>query len=269
VQGFARGPNSDNSCGFIDALSFTTPALVQGMANTIATDNPGVGAQILDPDGHIVTLTAGGLDTLIPNLDFSTYGMSGGYRSCTSPWYPYTVQLVRTPAAITSPTVHWPILTFQYTDTSRSLYVTDTNSITVQAALIIPTCTLINTPPVALGTVSLASLTSPGDTGPVSPAVHIQATCPGTLPHLSIGFVDSHNHANQTSILSNTGSATNVGVQLLQADAASPLVLAHNYAISNPPNVTFDLHARMINNGTGPVQAGSVQATALYTLSYW
>lgn len=269
VQAYYVGAYSNSSCPPPVTISFTlNQPLRPDLANTIATDNPGVGARILDANGQVVPLVSGGLNTLTTNLPYARVSSVSGAATYATAYYPYTIQLVRTSDAIASPIVHVPILTFQYINPYGSVTV-DTHPITVRAALIIPTCTLINTPPVALGTVSLASLTSPGDTGPVSPAVHIQATCPGTLPHLSIGFVDSHNHANQTSILSNTGSATNVGVQLLQADAASPLVLAHNYAISNPPNVTFDLHARMINNGTGPVQAGSVQATALYTLSYW
>lgn len=137
---------------------------------------------------------------------------------------------------------------------------------------VIPTCTTAIDPTVVtLPPVSAAKLTSSGTTAGQLP-FQVQLNCVAGR-NLSITLNTANAYNTNLGVIKNTtgtGYAANVGVQILQQDGATPVKFGT--AISEGPtqNGTMNLlfYAQYYQTSNSKVTAGSVSATATYTLTY-
>lgn len=132
-----------------------------------------------------------------------------------------------------------------------------------------PACTVTTNPiNVTLPSVSTSALAGGAGTTAGTTAFNIQLNCPtGATSKLSITLAsNSGTPTGLPNILQNTGTATGVGIQLLNPN---PIVLGTatvlGTAVSGPQSYPY--YARYYST-TGAVVAGSVKASATFTLTY-
>ena len=153
-------------------------------------------------------------------------------------------------------------------------YFVVANTVTFAASACLVTISPIA---VTLPTVSRQTLAGTGSTAGTT-AFNIQLNCPSaSTAALSINFSGTRVSSTYSNVLKNTGTATNVGVQMLD-QSGNPITFNNN----NPNNKTsnlISLGATDIGPMTLPfaaryyatsttVQAGSVVATATFNLIY-
>jgi len=86
---------------------------------------------------------------------------------------------------------------------------------------------------------------------------------------VSVTFSSTSGSTGIGSVLGNAGSAAGIGLQLLDSTQA-PLVLGSPLVLSasTTGNMTFPFYVQYYRLGAPPVVAGSVRATAVFTMSY-
>ncbi|MFM0508894.1 fimbrial protein [Paraburkholderia sp. RL17-373-BIF-A] len=86
---------------------------------------------------------------------------------------------------------------------------------------------------------------------------------------VSVTFSSTSGNSGVASVLANAGSATGIGVQLLDA-SQSPITLdvALPLTSSTTGNMSFQFFLQYYRLGVAPVVAGAARATAIFTMSY-
>ncbi|MEI5999722.1 fimbrial protein [Paraburkholderia bengalensis] len=86
---------------------------------------------------------------------------------------------------------------------------------------------------------------------------------------VAVTFSSTSGTTGIASVLGNLGTATGIGVQMLDSTQTSlvlgsPLVLTS----STTGNMSFPFYVQYYRLGTAPVVSGTVRATAIFTMSY-
>lgn len=225
-----------------------------GNSTTFATGVSGVGYRIMHPDSSYY-LPAYGSDS----IDAGTYTLSVGS----------TLQLVKTGPITSGATLSGGLLGYwQYAGFFNNVRAEDFilgNTVTFVA----PTCT-VTTPSIAvtLPTVSNTALSTVGATAGAT-AFTIGLNCPSTSAGrtINVQFDTNKSYAGANGVITPSGSSKNVGVQI--ADRSFNGVVfgtpaAAGTALNGPTNFTY--YARYY--ATGAVTAGTVNATASFTITY-
>lgn len=137
---------------------------------------------------------------------------------------------------------------------------------------VIPTCTAAVDPTVVtLPPVSTSQLTGKGSTAGQLP-FQVQLNCVSGS-NLRITLSTANAYSTNLGVINNTtgsGYATNVGVQLLQQDGATPVkfgtAISEGATLNGSMNLLF--YAQYYQTSNSNVTAGQVSATATYTLTY-
>lgn len=134
-----------------------------------------------------------------------------------------------------------------------------------------PACSVAVDPTVVtLPTVNASAFSGTGSTTGLTP-FNVQLTC-SSGASLSVTLATTNQQTGATGVIAPTtgnGYAGNVGVQVLQANGTTPVTFGTAISEGATPNGTMDLpfYARYYQTGSG-VTAGTVTATATYTLTY-
>ncbi|EIQ9741253.1 type 1 fimbrial protein [Escherichia coli] len=132
---------------------------------------------------------------------------------------------------------------------------------------------------VILPTVSTASLTSPGDVAGLTPFAIVLEGCSTDVTGVGTKVyaffepnADTDNETHNLNIKSNSNSAKNVQIQLMNADGTSPIYLGTQGNQGQTPVVidkdTMQLWYNAQYYATGQATAGNVSATVNYTIAY-
>jgi major type 1 subunit fimbrin (pilin) len=131
-------------------------------------------------------------------------------------------------------------------------------------------------PVILLPTAALSKLSAAGNTtGDTKFTVNVTGCeAPATGTNTSIRTVFVGNNPTSNGNLGNTGDATNVSIQLLDANGTTPLSFASGSASSSAmtlasgtTSISQDLTARYYAESTGAT-VGTVSATAQFAISY-
>lgn len=243
---------SDNSAGGI--ITFRTS--VTGIALQLTPTNPSITSHT--PSGF----TAGSISA-----------PSGSFLQ------KYSAQLVKTiPGAVTAGSLNSIILIGSYTaaaNNGANISSLNASSVTLNAGTTIVSgaCNFLNVP-VTLPAVSTSQLSSTGATGGMT-SVQLNLTgCPASTP-VSISFSGTAatiSGTPSTTVLASSGSAQNVGVQLL-GNGGSPTPVDITGGMKTALGTTSSAGSLSINYyaqyyATGAAGPGTVNATAVYTLTY-
>ncbi len=227
-----------------------------GSSTIFPTGVAGVGYQILHPDTNYI-LPPWGYDS----IGSGTYTLSVGSA----------VQLVKTGPITAGSTLTSGTLGYWQYQGSRNTLRTEDFVLSNNVKFVAPTCT-VATPNIAvtLPTVSTRSLTS---TGAVSGATAftIGLTCSAAASGQTMAIEIDASRAvppGTTGVLTSTGSAGNVGVQLIDSSFKA-VSLGTPVTVGTTPtgayNLTYYAQYYALANST---TAGTVSATATFTISY-
>jgi len=133
------------------------------------------------------------------------------------------------------------------------------------------TCSLDNLN-VILPTVGTSALKNTNDeAGHTDFTVSIRCGTTYGYPALSAELVDNNMISNQGDILSNMGSAENVGVRVYNPETTQAINFYEKFNIGQVESnsvVTKRFYAKYAATGKGPVTAGTVHSTATLNLDY-
>lgn len=263
--------------GIVNTIAASTP--VNGDNTLIPTGIPGISYRLLHPDAS--TLLA-----LYPNYPAgsgsATYSVTTNLQLVyTGPYLPpnnstLTGQLSQWQIDICNGTVGW---FFGYYCQGGSVAPSPVETFNISAIIKIqvPTC---NVDPgsvnkvVSLPSVTAAQLASnptPGST----PFTLQLVNCPANQKVI-INLNTSNPYTSASGVIAptaGTGYATNVGVQILNADGTTAVTFgddpaqAINTGTTSGSSYAINLYARYYRTGT-PVGAGSVKGVATYTINY-
>ena len=245
--------NNNTNVGVINLTGGGQP---NGSSPIFPTSVPGVGYQILHPDSNYI----------LPPWNYDSIG-SGTYTLSVAS----AVQLVKTGPITAGSTLSSGTLGFwQYQGSNRTIRVEDF-VLANNVKFVAPTCT-VATPSIAvtLPTVSTTSLTSIGAVSGAT-AFTIGLTCTAAAAGQTMAIeIDASRTVppNTTGVLSSTGTATNVGVQLVDS-SFNPVALGTPVTVGTTPTGAYNLtyYAQYYTLATNP-KSGSVSAAATFTISY-
>ena len=226
-----------------------------GSSTIYPTGVNGVGYRILHPDSSYYLLPWG-----YDYIGSGTYTLSVGSA----------VQLVKTDVIASGATLSAATLGYWRYDHNGANDVRGEDFVLGNSVTFVsPSCS-VTTPSISvtLPTVSNTALASVGATAG-STAFSIQLDCGNAAGRtLAIEFDTANASAGATGVIVPSGTATNVGVQLLDASFA-PVTFGTPAVVGTTPSGQYSLtyYARYYATAT-PVQAGTLSATATFTLSY-
>lgn len=228
------------------------------------------GGQYLFPIGSTgisfrITQTSGSYPGLIGAWPFQSLGSNDWTEAD-----PVTVELVKT-GNITDGTVVAGALA-DFRAGSSTDYVVDASIVLARSlTFVAPACSVPASLTVPLPTITTGALAGGTGTTTGDKVFSIPLICSSNA-RLAI-TLDSTNPVNRPNgILSNSGSATGVGIQIIwngaPGSSGNPVALgtAVTFNAANGPS-QIPLVARYYRT-TGPLASGSVTATATYTLTY-
>lgn len=167
-----------------------------------------------------------------------------------------------------------PIVSGSVLPAGTLAYWTYANSLNIESfvlnnsvTIIDPACSVVTTPiNVTLPTVALSSMNAVGAVSGDTP-FNIQLTCSSGA---TLAITLNYNGTNTavTGVLSSTGTAGGVGVQLLNSDNKTPVSFGTTTTVGATPNGTLNLPYYAQYYRTGTTTAGTVAASATFTLSY-
>lgn len=230
-----------------------------GGASTIfPTGVPGVGYRILHPDSSYALTPWGGGRTIGPG----TYTMSVASA----------LQLIKTGPISSGSTLPAGILGYWlyggYFDNVRIEDFTLANPVTFVA----PSC-IVTTPSISvtLPTVSTSALSISGQTaGTTAFAIVLNCASNAAGRQLAIQFDTNQAYTGANGVIvPSSGTANGVGVQLLDRNFSPSIVFGTPNTVGTTPNGLYNLtyYARYYAT-SGSVKAGSLSATATFTISY-
>jgi type 1 fimbria pilin len=267
--------NGNTNGGIVNTIAGSTP--VNGDNTLIPTGIPGISYRLLHPDAS--TLLA-----LYPNYPVgsgsATYSVASNLQLVyTGPYLPpnnstLTGQLSQWKIDICSN----PILFFggYYYGCNGSVSAQPVETFNISANIIIqvPTCSIdpgsVNKT-VTLPGISTVQFSGQGSTAGKTPFSLQLTNCPANQG-VFITLSSSSEQPGATGVIAPTtgsGFATGVGVQLLQADGATPVTFDSiiNTGTTSAGSYTINLYARYYQTGAA-ISAGTVKGIATYTLNY-
>jgi type 1 fimbria pilin len=261
--------------GIVNTIAASIP--VNGDNTLIPTGIPGISYRLLHPDAS--TLLA-----LYPNYPTG----SGTFNVATNLQLVYTgPYLPPNNSTLTGQLSQWKIDICDKPNIFLGIYFgcngtvaprpVETFNINANIIIQVPTC---NVDPgsvnkvVTLPSVTVAQLNSNPTPGSTPFSLQL-VNCPANEKVL-INLNTANPFAGGTGVIApttGTGYATNVGVQILQADGATPVTFgadpaqAINTGTTSTTNYSINLFARYYRTAT-PVTGGSVKGIATYTINY-
>lgn len=242
---------------------------------TFATSMPGLGYRMYTPSGSLIRPTSYGTNG---GDNFGPNGCLGG--SCHTPanstnTYIFRLDLVRTDLSLTSGTFSSSLVSFGYqfgnggcTGGCTNAFGSEVTS-PVQFNFIPPMCTLLNTSlTVALPTINTSDLNSIGATAGRTPFSLDLQDC---VLQTEVVMTMSGTTDGVASVLKNTGTASGVGVQLLNGGVnGMPLELNSAIDMGNVgSNTTMRIPLAASYYQTGQnAGAGTVLAISTVTFTY-
>lgn len=133
-------------------------------------------------------------------------------------------------------------------------------------SFISPACQ-VNTPTIAVALPKISTTALPvvdGTTAPTPFRISLNCSAGATL---NIMFSTATTVTGKPTVIRSTGTANGVGVQLTDTSSA-PVAFGVERVVGATPNGALDLAFNARYYRTGAVSAGSVNATATFTLSY-
>lgn len=269
--------NGNTNGGIVNTIAASTP--VNGDNTLIPTGIPGVSYRLLHPDAS--TLLA-----LYPNYPTS----SGTFNVATNLQLVYTgPYLPPSNSTLTGQLSQWkidicdkPIIIFGGywgCNGTVSPQPVETFNISAIIKIQVPTC---NVDPgsvnkvVTLPSMTAAQLTASPTPGSTPFSLQL-VNCPANEKVLiNLNTATPYTGAGASGVIAptaGTGYATNVGVQILNADGSTPVTFgddpaqAINTGTTSGSSYAVNLYARYYRTGT-PVGAGSVKGVATYTINY-
>jgi type 1 fimbria pilin len=259
--------------GIVNTIAASTP--VNGDNTLIPTGIPGISYRLLHPD-------ASALLALYPNYptDSGTFSVTTNLQLVyTGPYLPpnnstLTGQLSQWQIDICTPNGGKNKCNHKSTPSPQPV---ETFNISAIIKIQVPTC---NVDPGSVNkTVTLPSVTAAqlaSNPTPGSTPFSLQlVNCPAGQT-VVLNLNTSSPYASATGVIAPTagaGYATNVGVQILNADGSTPVTFgddsaqAINTGTTSGSSYAINLYARYYRTAT-PVTAGSVKGIATYTINY-
>lgn len=279
LVGNPQSVSAQFSCTKIQGQAQSVTFTATSLATLDASDNPaggvitfqtsvtGIALQLAPTNPSITSHTGGGF------IAGSIPAPSGSFQQS------YSAQLVKTiPGAVTAGPLNGITLIGSFTaaaDNSANISPLNASSVTLIAGTMIASggCNILNVP-VTLPAVLTSQLGSIGATAGMMPVQLNLTGCPASTP-VSISFSGTAatiSGTPSTTVLASSGSAQNVGVQLL-SNGSSPTAVDITGSVKSPLGTTSSsgslsatYYAQYYATGTaGP---GNVNATAVYTLTY-
>lgn len=239
-----------------------TQSAVAGMTGVYTTGLPGVGMRMRDVNGKpLVGTGACSTDSSLGNTGTDgSFNLSG------------TFELVKT-GAITAGAISSSSAYYATGVLNTSVTLNDGNykmSVASGTAVRPVTCSVTSetaNQTVALSPVSTSALNSAGAVAGSTP-FSIGLNCDAGVK-VAVTYSSTSGNSGVASVLASTGTATDVGVQLLDS-AMKPIVLDNPLQISSGTtgNASFQFHARYYRLGAASVKSGTVNSTAIFTMSY-
>jgi len=261
--------------GAAQSVTFTATSLATldtsdnptGDVITFQTSVTGIALQLTPTNPSITSHTASGFTA------GSIPAPSGSFLQS------YSAQLVKTiSGAITAGPLGSITLIGSYTaaaNNGATISLTNAGSVTLSSGTMIASggCNILNVP-VTLPAVFTSQLGSTGATGGMTPVQLNLTGCPASTP-VSISFSGTAatiSGTPSTTVLASTGSAPNVGVQLL-GNGGSPAPVDITGSVKTAVGTTSSSGSLGVTYyaqyyATGAASPGTINATAVYTLTY-
>lgn len=240
--------------------------------NTYGTNIPGLGYRMYMPDGTLIRPTSYGTNG---GDNFGPGGVGPGYPtpSVSTNTYNFRLDLVRSNTALMSGVFDSSLVRFGYQDNSGYCNIgsctyqfgSQITSPPVQFVFVPPTCQVtIGTAnqTIFLPTTSKPVLDAENVSRPTSFNISLEDCAAETIVSMTLSGTTA-----SPTVLSNTGSAKGVGVQILKD--GSPIAIGDTIAIGNVGDETrmnIPLVAQYYR--TGEVSPGDVKADAFFTMTY-
>ena len=245
-----------NNTTNVGVINLTGGGQPNGSSTIFPTTVAGVGYQILHPNSNYI----------LPPWGYDSIG-SGTYTLSVAS----AVQLVKTGPITPGSTLPAGTLGYWQYQGSRTTIRVEDFVLGNSVKFVAPTCT-VATPNIAvnLPTVSTTSLASVGSVSG-STAFTIGLTCSAAAAGQTMAIeIDASRTvpANTTGVLSSTGTAKNVGVQLTDS-SFNPVALGTAVTVGTTPSGAYNLtyYAQYYALATNPT-SGTVSAAATFTISY-
>ncbi|MBP0592722.1 fimbrial protein [Paraburkholderia sp. LEh10] len=241
----------------VACLNSGTP--VAGMTGVYPTSIAGVGVRMRDSGGNPMV----GTGACSTTSSLGNTGADGSFDVSGS------VELVKT-GAVGSGTMSSIVYYTGVLNTGFTLN-NGANTMTVASAPIrAVTCSVTAATAnqtIPLATVSPAMFPAAGTVAAKTP-FSLGLNCQ-TGVKVSVTFNSTSGTTGVASVLGNLGTATGIGVQLLDSSQA-PLVLGNPLVLtsSTTGNMSFPFYVQYYRLGAAPVVSGTVRATAIFTMSY-
>ncbi|MPW15383.1 fimbrial protein [Paraburkholderia sp. CNPSo 3157] len=233
---------------------------VPGMTGVYPTNVAGIGMRMRDANGNPMVGT--GSCSMSSSLGYT--GADGSFNVSGS------FELVKTgtvsSGSITGAWYNTGVLNTGYTLNNGSSTMSVANGTQVRVVTCSVTAATANQT-IPLATVSPSMFTTAGSVA-ARTGFSLGLNCQSGVK-VAITFSSTSGNSGVASVLGNLGTARGVGVQLLDSTQApitldSPLTLTS----STTGNMSFPFYAQYFRVGTPAVIAGSVRATAVFTMSY-
>ncbi|REE23258.1 type 1 fimbria pilin [Paraburkholderia sp. BL27I4N3] len=233
---------------------------VPGMTGVYPTNVAGVGMRMRDANGKPMV----GTGSCSTDSQIGTTGADGSFNVSG------TFELVKTGpvtgGSITGASYNSGILRTGTTLNNDAATLSVANNTPVRGVTCSVTSASANQT-IPLATTSPAAFPTGGSVDAKTP-FSLGLNCQSGVK-VAVTFSSTSGSSGVASVLANAGSATGIGVQLLDA-SQSPLALdaALSLTSSTTGNMSFQFFSQYYRLGGAPVVAGTVRATAIFTMSY-
>jgi type 1 fimbria pilin len=236
------------------------PTAVAGMSGVYTTDRAGIGMRMRTASGTplVGTGSCSTTSSLGNTAVDGSFNLSG------------TFELVKI-ASISAGTITTAIYNTGILNTGVTLNGgANRIGVAIDTTVRPVSCTVTSTTAnqtIPLATVSPAMLASAGAVIAKTP-FSIDLLCDAGVK-VAATFTSASGNSGVASVLASTGTATGIGVQLLDA-SQTPIVLdtPRQLTSGTTGNMSFPFYGQYYRLGAAPVTAGSVKAQAVFTMSY-
>jgi type 1 fimbria pilin len=232
---------------------------VSGMTGVYPTNVAGVGMRMRDANGKPMV----GTGACSTDSQLGTTGSDGSFNVSG------TFELVKTGpvtgGSITGASYNTGVLNTGYTLNNGADTMTVANTPVRGVTCSVTAASANQTIPLA--TINPSMFPTAGSVAAKTP-FSLGLNCQSGVK-VSVTFSSTSGNSGVASVLANAGSATGIGIQLLDA-SQSPITLdvALPLTSSTTGNMSFQFFSQYYRLGVAPVVAGTVRATAIFTMSY-
>lgn len=233
---------------------------VSGMTGVYATNVAGVGMRMRDANGKPLV----GIGSCSTDSQLGTTGSDGSFNVSG------TFELVKTGPVtggnITGASYNTGVLNTGYVLNNGSSTMSVANNTAVRGITCSVTAATANQT-IPLATVNPNMFPAAGSTAAKTP-FSLDLNCQSGIK-VAVTFSSTSGSSGVASVLGNSGSATGIGVQLLDSSQA-PIILdaALQLTSSTTGNMSFQFYSQYYRLGSAKVVAGTVRATAVFIMSY-